>query len=249
MPMIKFFRKIKQKLISENKFSKYLIYAIGEIILVVVGILIALKVNNWNQNTQNLDLANDYVVNISNDLKNDTIVFGRAIKRLSQLVEVKKWGLKNDLNNNVAVEYFEAIINSQYFNIKINNNTFNQMSNNDVLKLKDFKSLFKKFNTYYATKKDYVDNFNEWELKSANEESKFWNAQNNFEINLMHSDSIPIFQSSKKRKNSIIQILNSNRGRNMMKMSLLRVKTIHDMYSDQKDRAILLLKEIDSLKN
>ena len=47
--MIKFFRKIRQKFLSENKFSKYLIYAIGEIILVVIGILIALQINNWNQ--------------------------------------------------------------------------------------------------------------------------------------------------------------------------------------------------------
>ena len=47
--MIKFFRKIRQKLLSENKFSKYLIYAIGEIILVVIGILIALQINNWNE--------------------------------------------------------------------------------------------------------------------------------------------------------------------------------------------------------
>jgi len=48
--MIKFFRKIRQKLLSENKFSKYLIYAFGEIILVVIGILIALQINNWNEN-------------------------------------------------------------------------------------------------------------------------------------------------------------------------------------------------------
>ncbi|MDH7914000.1 DUF6090 family protein [Winogradskyella sp. SYSU M77433] len=47
--MIKFFRKIRQKLLSENKFSKYLIYAVGEIILVVIGILIALQINNKNQ--------------------------------------------------------------------------------------------------------------------------------------------------------------------------------------------------------
>ncbi|RNC87206.1 MAG: hypothetical protein ED556_07230 [Winogradskyella sp.] len=47
--MIKFFRKIRQRLLSENKFSKYLIYAIGEIILVVIGILIALAVNNYNE--------------------------------------------------------------------------------------------------------------------------------------------------------------------------------------------------------
>ena len=47
--MIKFFRKIRQKLLTENKFSKYLIYAIGEIVLVVIGILIALaSINNWN---------------------------------------------------------------------------------------------------------------------------------------------------------------------------------------------------------
>ena len=46
--MITFFRKIRQKLLSENKFSQYLLYAIGEIILVVIGILIALQINNWN---------------------------------------------------------------------------------------------------------------------------------------------------------------------------------------------------------
>ena len=47
--MIKYFRKIRQKLLSENKFSKYLIYAIGEILLAVIGILIALRINNWNK--------------------------------------------------------------------------------------------------------------------------------------------------------------------------------------------------------
>ncbi len=47
--MIKFFRKIRQQLLTENKFSKYLIYAIGEIVLVVIGILIALSINNWNE--------------------------------------------------------------------------------------------------------------------------------------------------------------------------------------------------------
>ena len=47
--MIKFFRKIRQRLLTENKFSKYLLYAIGEIILVVIGILIALQVNNYNE--------------------------------------------------------------------------------------------------------------------------------------------------------------------------------------------------------
>lgn len=48
--MIKFFRSIRQRLLRENRFTRYLIYSIGEIILVVIGILIALQINNWNDN-------------------------------------------------------------------------------------------------------------------------------------------------------------------------------------------------------
>ncbi len=47
--MINFFRKIRQQLLSQNKVSKYLLYAIGEIALVMIGILLALQVNNWNE--------------------------------------------------------------------------------------------------------------------------------------------------------------------------------------------------------
>ncbi|MFT7329977.1 MAG: hypothetical protein ACI848_000035 [Roseivirga sp.] len=46
--MIKFFRKIRQNLLVENKTGKYFKYAIGEIMLVVIGILIALQINTWN---------------------------------------------------------------------------------------------------------------------------------------------------------------------------------------------------------
>jgi hypothetical protein len=49
--MLKFFRTIRKKLIEEYNVRKYLLYAIGEILLVVIGILIALQVNNWNDLT------------------------------------------------------------------------------------------------------------------------------------------------------------------------------------------------------
>ena len=48
--MIKFFRKIRYNLMEQNKTGKYLKYAIGEIALVVIGILIAIQLNDWNQN-------------------------------------------------------------------------------------------------------------------------------------------------------------------------------------------------------
>lgn len=66
--MIKFFRHIRQQLLSEGKTGKYLKYAIGEIILVVVGILIALQINNWNQNRLQRVKTQNYIENIKNDL-------------------------------------------------------------------------------------------------------------------------------------------------------------------------------------
>ena len=69
--MIKFFRKIRQKLLTENKFSKYLFYAIGEIILVVIGILIALYINNLNTEKQDSINLNGYLNNISKNIKLD----------------------------------------------------------------------------------------------------------------------------------------------------------------------------------
>ncbi|MBD0822712.1 DUF6090 family protein [Aestuariibaculum marinum] len=69
--MIKFFRKIRQRLVTENKFSKYLIYAIGEIILVVIGILIALQINNRNLNKSNLKESKEFVVRLKAEVKSN----------------------------------------------------------------------------------------------------------------------------------------------------------------------------------
>ena len=69
--MLRFFRQIRQRLLTENKFSKYLLYAIGEIALVIIGILLALQINEWNsQRTEARMLRNDleYVLE---DLKED----------------------------------------------------------------------------------------------------------------------------------------------------------------------------------
>jgi hypothetical protein len=69
--MIKFFRKIRQKLLKENKYSKYLTYAIGEIILVVIGILIALSINNWNENRKTEEKRRIHYRQLLVDLKTD----------------------------------------------------------------------------------------------------------------------------------------------------------------------------------
>jgi len=71
--MIKFFRKIRYNLIKNNKTGKYLKYAIGEIILVVIGILIALQINNWNENRKVLKAQKNLLESFYDNLGVDSV--------------------------------------------------------------------------------------------------------------------------------------------------------------------------------
>lgn len=81
--MIKFFRRIRQNLLSEGKTRKYLKYAIGEIILVVIGILVALQINNWNENRKNNSIEQATLLNLKSDLES-------ALAQLDQKLEQNK---------------------------------------------------------------------------------------------------------------------------------------------------------------
>ena len=71
--MVKFFGKTRQKLLAGNRFRKYLLYAVGEILLVMIGILLALQVNNANEERKNRALEKVYLSDIHQDfLKNKT---------------------------------------------------------------------------------------------------------------------------------------------------------------------------------
>jgi len=90
--MIKFFRKIRQRLLTENKFSKYLLYAIGEIILVVIGILIALSINNWNEDKKNRKLISNYKKSLIENLVRDSTFIANRINQInSEVIELKQF--------------------------------------------------------------------------------------------------------------------------------------------------------------
>ncbi|PTM10993.1 MAG: hypothetical protein DA407_02550 [Bacteroidetes bacterium] len=105
--MIKFFRHIRKSLLMENKTGKYFKYAIGEIVLVVIGILIALSINNWNENRklqhEELKLLFDIKTNLESNLtnfKNDTL---RNHKDLADYIKIETY-IKNDLPYNEELD-------------------------------------------------------------------------------------------------------------------------------------------------
>lgn len=105
--MIKFFRKIRQRLLAENKFSKYLIYAIGEIVLVVIGILIALSINNWNDERKIKKEENSALLNLNEDFEFNLTSIEDLIKRTSSEIEVGLRILENTGNKYKTSSSFE----------------------------------------------------------------------------------------------------------------------------------------------
>ena len=109
--MIKFFRRIRYNLMSENKTGKYFKYAIGEIVLVVIGILIALQINNWNEARKARNKEIVYLNNIKSDLEN-------SIEQIETFILKRNTQIKT---SNEIIGYFEGkpIQNWNDFNKKL----------------------------------------------------------------------------------------------------------------------------------
>ncbi|MFT6337066.1 MAG: hypothetical protein ACI86M_003966 [Saprospiraceae bacterium] len=122
--MIKFFRKIRQNLLMENKTGKYFKYAIGEIILVVIGILIALSINNWNELKKQRNEAQTFIKRLSEEVGQNIEVTNREILLEQDQVEKTKsllemFSLPQDKINSRAIDsLIFAIMSSNSIDIK-----------------------------------------------------------------------------------------------------------------------------------
>jgi len=145
--MLKFFRKIRQDLLSKGKTGKYLKYAIGEIILVVIGILLALQINTWNENRIDSKRLNLYTQSLLNDLELDK-------KRLIECMvfDSTKVSIIDRLSDPVQ-DFIEDLSDRGILtikSIKVNNATFKTMSSNNDLELYQNIDLQNSISKYYA---------------------------------------------------------------------------------------------------
>ena len=144
--MIKFFRKIRQQLLTANKFSKYLLYAIGEIFLVVIGILIALQLNNLNENRKTHEKEHQYLIALQGELESniEEITSEKAglnsslesqrkiIKIISNRIDtISEIHLSNLFNSAFSRESSVSYINGVFTEL-LNSGNLNTISNDSI---------------------------------------------------------------------------------------------------------------------
>ena len=161
--MIKFFRKIRQRLLTENKFSKYLLYAIGEIILVVIGILIALQVNNYNEAKKQEIKTKEILTKVHEELainiqkSDDIIAYYKTKDSLFYLFFNDKFTIADYKENGDG----EVIgLTFSYWILQIIDNAYKSL----ILQIgnmpKTFEPLIENLTTIYEENKKLVDNEN-----------------------------------------------------------------------------------------
>ncbi len=149
--MIKFFRRIRQKLLSENKFSKYLLYAIGEIVLVVIGILIALQINNWNERRKEETVITKYTKRLIQDLEKDITYYQRLDStQQKNLVEIGKIRDTFLLSTNTkGFKYVVEHLDESLPELYISSKTYDEMVSTGVLYAIDNKEVLTEIQDYY----------------------------------------------------------------------------------------------------
>lgn len=155
--MINFFRRIRQQLLSQSKFSKYLLYAIGEIILVVIGILIALQINNWNEGRKNEIRLKSYLVEIQSNLVTD-------VRQVNEIIEIYMYAdslegpiLHNKVTFNTSKDIAWIEFMEYSMGLQINTNGFDGFIRNADNMPGNYTPIMEKLNLIYNWYKSVID--------------------------------------------------------------------------------------------
>lgn len=159
--MFRIFRNIRQKLATENKIMAYLRYAIGEIVLVVIGILIALQINNWNELRKQSNAETEFMVGVKKDLTQDKSYIELLLKQMEPKIESfellnNKRLLKTHYKNISSIDslfriYFLQKGQSTFYPVSgsfqsaISGNVINNYKNKEIISL-----IIKVYNSTYS---------------------------------------------------------------------------------------------------
>ncbi len=149
--MISFFRKLRQRLLAESQLSKYLLYALGEILLVVIGILIALQINNWNEYRKDRISELSFLTNLGHDLQNDIGLLDEIVSLDSSILDDLRF-TQHDLLNLEDIE--EVRFTNSRFKYRFfipNKTTYENITSSGKIGLIQNDSIVELWMSYYRT--------------------------------------------------------------------------------------------------
>ena len=244
--MIKLFRNIRKKFLSEGKTNNYLKYAIGEIVLVVIGILNALQINNWNQNRIENNRARKLLKNMVEDLATDTLMLNRSITNYEFQSNNCVKLLNDSLFANTKTDSIFFMLPLNQAGLLLTTQAFDKINNASLTSLLGSSELDQAISEYYITSAEYAEKQFTWEEQRTNKDEDFWLDALEMEIpQYFKVKNNPSYkQSESERKQELLRVIASTEGRQRIRFALDRKQMILYSIKIRKEMAIDLISQI-----
>jgi hypothetical protein len=209
----------------ENKTAKYFKYAIGEIVLVIIGILIALQINNWNENRANTIKIKKYLTDVVKDLEADTSTIKLQIKFAKQkTIDTKEFLALTDYST-FPIDSLERSLETFYTLIPFNKSTFSKIQNSGITNYGKYESIIEYLKYYYTIVVADFEDTAAANNRAVDEEDKYWRyKQNAYEFT--YDNDLASKESAEVRKQQLIKLLEQPTARNILKIDYRRNKEI-----------------------
>lgn len=244
--MIKFFRQIRKSLIEKNQMGKYFKYAIGEILLVVIGILIALQINNWNEERKEKEILNSYLYLVLVNLETDLTSIDIYIDITEDFIKKDKSFINHEDYNKFTLDSLEKSIETFYGNSDwISKDGFRQIQNSGIVNYGSYETIINDVFEYYQVTVVNLEISVESSQMKGIEADKYWRYQQNiYEFNYV--SGVVSYQSEYERKQAIIRLLKSPIPRNILK---LNIRTNQNLLEEMNNVRVHLNDLIPKLKD
>lgn len=239
--MLKFFRRIRESLFVDGGAKRYFFYAIGEIILVVIGILIALQINNWNEYRKDRILEKEYLSRLKEDLTFDIswinyYFLDRFEKKILCLENAKSYYQGNYVINDTTQFLDDISYGGVFGNVDwtLNKNTYSEIISTGNLRKIDSDTLRTKINNYYESVDAYI-------IASKNYVSGYINYVNSMKSFNPNNPK----QISKFDQKFLLDHLKTEEFYRLTNLEITLANRIQDWAKIIKDNAIDLIENID----
>jgi hypothetical protein len=250
--MINFFRKTRKKMADDNKPLKYMRYAVGEIALVVIGILIAVQINTWNENRQSHNKLTAYLQGVILDLNDEIKFIEWLIPTYTEYSENHKLLINHPDYNELTRDSLEyRMMTYDKMALRFRDNNFKKIENSGIIEFGSYENVINDITDYYSNWVPYfkylIKKFND-EVDS--EDHYFQIQQNSYEFNSV--EGLNSYQTDSQAKKAQIEMLKTPRVRNILKMDYDRneayIRTLKQT-QDQIDELISKIENVLENKN
>ena len=202
----------------ENKTGKYFKYAIGEIMLVIIGILIALQINTWNTNQQNKEKLKALILDHKSELQINIEDFDFQYKRTKNYLERNRKFLKIKNLDSLPLDTLEVWIETFYINFGMNTNVNERFKSTQITEFAEYDTILRRMQDYYTVNYATILRNLKSHNKAVDKADEFWrNEQNVFEFKYSEGNN-SFIQPKAFRKEKLIQLIKTPKVRNILKI-------------------------------